>query len=94
MTTTDSTLHHISDLVQTRVEGHLPDDVHVDRVFSEFLPTADEDEYIRTTVVLEDGHPKLDARLLNEFSRVIHTLCMDQGLRAPSIAYANKSELT
>ena len=93
MTTKDSTLHDISDLVHTRVVRHLPDDVHIDHVFSELLPTEDENEYIRTTVVLEDGHPSLDARTLNEFSRTIHTFYMNRGLRAPAIAYANKSEL-
>ena len=90
---TDSTLNYISYLVYSRLTGHLPDDVCIDRVFSEHLPTVDEDEYVRTTVVLEDGHPKLDPRVLNEFSRAIHTLCIDKGLRAPSIAYAIKSEL-
>lgn len=93
MITKDPTLRDISDMVHTRVVRHLPEDVRVDRVFSELLPTEDENEYIRTTVVLEDGHPSLDARTLNEFSLTIHTIFLDRGLRAPAIAYANKSEL-
>ena len=90
---TDSTLNYISYLVHSRITGHLPDDVRVDRVFSEFLPTVDGDEYVRTTVVLEDGHPELDPHVLNEFSRLIYPLCLSRGFEAPFIAYADKSEL-
>ena len=93
MTTKDPTLHDISDMVHARVVRHLPDDVHVDRVFSELLPTEDENEYIRTTVVLEDGHPDLDPNVLNEFSQVVYSLCISSGIEAPFIAYADKGEL-
>ena len=89
---TDSTLNYISYLVYSRITGHLPDDVQVDRVFSEYLPAVDGDEYVRTTVVLEDGHPDLDPRILNEFSQLIYPLCISRGLEVPFIAYADKSE--
>lgn len=88
----DSTLNYISYLVYSRITGHLPDDVHVDRVFSVHMPTAYGEEYVRTTVVLEDGHPELDPHLLNEFSPLIRPLCLSRGFVAPGIAYADKSE--
>ena len=93
MTASDPTLVQISDLVHTRVGDYLPDHTCIDRVTSEFLPAADGGEYVRTTVVLEDGHPKLDPRMLNEFFLTLHPLCTARGLDLPSIAYADKSEL-
>ena len=52
-----------------------------------------DDDYIRTTVILEDGHPELDARTLNKFSLHIAALCMQRGFDRPTIAYANRSEV-
>ena len=54
---TESTLNHISYLVYSRLTAYLPDDVRIDRVLSEYQPTVDGDEYVRTTVVLEERAP-------------------------------------
>ncbi len=93
MTMSAKTLLDISDLVRSELRGHLSDDVCIDRVTSEVLPTSDGEEYVRTTVVLEDGHPELDPYVLNEFSYLIHLICDTRGFNAPSIAYSDKSEL-
>ena len=60
---------------------------------SRFLPTKDGDEYVRTTVIPEDGHPKLDPHLLNRFAVIMSDLCSERGLDQPTIAYANRSEI-
>ena len=93
MATSESTLPHISDLVYAELRGYLPDDIHIDHVTSEILPAHDGDDYVRTTVVLEDGHPDLDPRSLNRFSLYLHPLCAMRGFDPPAIAYADKSEL-
>lgn len=94
MTVSDSTLVQISDLVHTKVGEYLPDHTCIDRVTSEILPTSDGEEFVRTTVVLEDGHPELNPRALNEFFLMLHPLCTERGLDLPSIVYADKSELS
>lgn len=94
MTASDSTLVQISDLVHLEVGEYLPDHTCIDRVTSGFLPTSDGGEYVRTTVVLKDGHPKLDPRTLNQFYLMLHPTCTERGIDPPSIAYADKSELS
>lgn len=94
MATSQSTLTHISDLVHAELRGYLPDGVHIDRVTSEILPSHDGEDYVRTTVVLEDGHPDLDFRALNRFSLHLHPLCAKLGFVLPAIAYADKSEMS
>ena len=93
MTMTDPSLLQISDLVEIEIRHHLPENTHIDRIISDLLPSADGGEYVRTTVVLEDGHPELDPRVLNEFSRIIRPLFIERGLNVPAIAYADRSEL-
>lgn len=93
METTQPTLAHISDLVHTEIRGYLPEGAQIDRVTSEVLPSHDGEDYVRTTVVLKDGHPTLDFRALNRFSLHLHPLCAKRGFDLPAIAYANKSEL-
>ena len=94
MATSDKTLlPHVSDLVHAELAGYLPDTFVIAEVASEFLPGPDGDDYIRTTVIFEDGHPELDARTLNKFPLHIAPLCTGQGFDRPTIAHANKSEL-
>ena len=93
MATSLADLPHISDLVHAELRRYLPDGAHIDRVTSEILPSYDGEDYVRTTVVLEDGHPALDFRALNRFYLHLHPLCAKRGFALPGIAYANKSEL-
>ena len=93
MADSDTTLAHISDLVRIELPRYLSDAFVIAEVTSEFLPSPDGDDYIRTTVILEDGHPELDARALNKFSLHIDPLCTERGLNRPTIAYANRSEI-
>ena len=55
MTASHATLAHISDLVHTEIAGYLSQAFVIAEVTSEFLPGPDGDDYIRTTVILEDG---------------------------------------
>ena len=93
MAISQSTLPFISDLVHAELQGYLPEDVHIDHVTSEILPAHDGGDYVRTTVVLEDGHPDLDPRVLNRFSLHLHPLCAKLGFDLPGIAYADKSDM-
>ena len=93
MTASYATLAHISDLVRSEIAGYLSDAFVIADVTSEFLPGPDGDDYIRTTVILEDDHPELDARALNKFSLRMDPLCAERGFDRPTIAYANGSEI-
>ena len=93
MTASDTTLAHISDLVHIELAEYLSDAFVIAEVTSEFLPGPEGDDYIRTTVIFEDGHPELDARALNKFSLRIDPLCAERGFDRPTIAYANRSEI-
>ena len=93
MATPETTLVDVSDLVRSALPEYLGDAVAIAEVYSEFLPGPYGDDYIRTTVILEDDHPELDARTLNKFSLHIAALCMQRGFDRPTIAYANRSEV-
>ena len=60
MTTCDVTLLNVSDLVQRELVKFLPDGFVISGVTSELLPDPDGVHYIRTIVILEDGHPEPD----------------------------------
>ena len=94
MATSEATLRHISDLVHTELQEYLPNDVHIDSVTSEILPAHDGGDYVRTTVVLKDGHPELDPRALNRFLLRLHPLCTQRGFDMPGIAYTDKCEMS
>ena len=93
MTASHATLPHVSDLVHIELARYLSDAFVIAEVTSEFLPSPDGDDYIRTTVILEDDHPELDARALNKFSLHIEPLCRNRGFDRPTIAFANRSEI-
>ena len=93
MTTCDATLLNISDLVQTELVKFLPDGFVISGVTSELLPDPDGEDYIRTIVILEDGHPEPDPRTLNKFSQYLYPICVQRGFDWPTIAYANRSEI-
>ena len=93
MATCDATLLHVSDLVETELAKFLPDGFVISGVTSELLPDPDDKDYIRTTVILEDGHPELDPRTLNMFSQHLNPLCTQRGFERPTIAYADRSEI-
>lgn len=88
-----ATLADVSDLVRMELPGYLSDAFVIADVTSELLPGPDGDDYIRTTVIFEDNHPKLDAHALNKFSSNIDPLCKARGFDRPTIAYANRSEI-
>ena len=89
----ETTLVHVSDLVRSALPEFLGAGIVIADVYSEFLPGPDGDDYIRTTVILEDDHPELDARTLIKFSLHIAALCMQRGLDRPTITYADRSEV-
>ena len=94
MAASDLTLAQISDLVRTELPRYLPPDAYViSEIISKVLPGSSDDEYIRTRVILEDGHPKLDGHTLNRFSLHISNLCIERGLQRPAITYSNRSEI-
>ena len=93
MTTSDTALIDVSDLVRIELTGYLSDAFVIAEVTSEFLPGPDGDDYIRTTVIFEDDHPELDSRALNKFSLHIDPLCRERGFDRPTIAYADRSEI-
>ena len=92
MTTDKTLLAQVSDLVQIELAKYLPDAYLIADVTSETLPDANGEDYIRTTVILEDGHPELDGRTLNKFTLHIDPLCTERGFKRPTIVYANRSE--
>ena len=94
MAISDLTLARVSDLVRTELPRYLPPDVFViSEIAPKVLPGPDEDEYVGVRVILEDGHPKLDPRVLNSFTLYITSLCEDRGLERPIVSYANRSEI-
>ena len=93
MAACDATLLQVSDLVETELAKFLPDGFVISGVTSELLPDPDDREYIRTIVILEDGHPQLDPRTLNKFSQYLNPLCAQRGFDRPTIAYADRSEI-
>ena len=93
MTTSDVTLKHVSDLVRIELAGFLSDAFIIADVTSEFLPGPEGDDYIRTTVILEDDHPELDPRVLNKFTLHMSPLCAERGFDRPVVVYANRSEI-
>ena len=93
MTTKNTLLAEVSGLVKVEFAKYLSDAFPIAEVTSEFLTDADGEEYVRTMVILEDGHPKLDGRVLNKFSMHIDPICTERGFNRPTIAYANRSEI-
>ena len=97
MTTDNTLLAQVSDLVQIELTKYLSDAYASDayaiaEVTSEIQPGANGEDCIRTTVILEDGHPELDGRALNKFTLHIDPLCTERGFKRPTIVYANRSE--
>ena len=86
--------HHIEVGYYQPVQG-LPEPTAypIAEVTSEILPGANCEDYIRTTVILEDGHPELDGRALNKFTLHIAPLCTERGFKRPTIVYAHISHM-
>ena len=93
MTDPAATLTHVSDLIQAELTKYLSDDFVIAQVTGELLPGADGEDYLRATVILEDGHPKLDPHTLIEFSMHMNSVCRERGFDHPTIVYANRSEI-
>ena len=93
MAASDPTLAHLSDLVRIELARYLSEDFVIAEVASEFRPSPEGDDYIRTRVIFEDDHPELDARALNNFSLHFNPLCTARGFDRPTITYANRSEI-
>ena len=93
MAASDATLAHVSDLVRIELAKYLPEAFVIAEVTSQFLPTSEGDDYVRTTVIFEDEHPELDPRALNNFSLHITPLCTARGFDRPTITYTNRSEI-
>ena len=93
MTTQSTLLAEVSELVKVEFSKYLNNTFAVAGATSEFLPGADGEDYLRTTVILEDGQPELEGRVLNKFSMHIDKLCRERGLCCPTIVYADRSEI-
>ncbi len=93
MTDPAATLAHVSNLVHAELAQYLSNEFVIAKVTSEFWPSPDGEDYIRVTVVLEDGHPKLDPHTLNKFSMHMNSLCRERNMDWPTIVYANRSEI-
>ena len=93
MTVSYANLAQVSDLVHSELARYLSSAFVIADVTSEFLPGPDGSDYIRTTVIFEDGHPELDRRALNKFSLHIDPLCVKRGFDRPTIAYADRGEI-
>ena len=93
MTTSTTPLEHLSDLVHTELNKYLKDQFVITEVRSEILPASEGEDYIRSTVILEDGHLELDPHTLNKFALHIESACAKRGFARPTIAYADKSEI-
>ena len=93
MTDPETTLSHVSGLIQAEITQYLSDDFVIAKVTSEFWPSPDGEDYIRATVILEDGHPKLDPHTLIKFSMHMNSVCRERGFDHPTIVYANRSEI-
>ena len=93
MTTKTALLAEVSNLVKLEFGKYMSKDFPVADVTSEILTDAEGEEYVRTMVILEDGHPKLDGRMLNKFSMYMDPLCTERGFNSPTIVYANRSEI-
>ena len=93
MIITHSHLADISDLVMVALADDPPGEFCVKDVTSEVLPFGIDDEYVRTTVILDDGYPSLDPRAFNQFSLRVHDLCAERGLDSPVIMYTDRREL-
>ena len=93
MAASDQTLAHVSDLVRIELAQYLPASFVISEVASELLPDSEGNEYVRTRVIFEDDHPKLDPRVLNSFTLHITPLCEERGFERPIVTYANRSEI-
>lgn len=93
MTTIDAELAAASDIIHTELQRQIPAGFTICRVITELAPGPRGEEYLRATVVLEDNHPQLDARFLNEFSHHLHERFVNAGIRHATVAYADRSEL-
>ena len=93
MTDPAAILAHVSDLVHAELAQYLSNDFVIAQVTGEFLPGAAGEDYLRATVILEDGHPKLDPHTLIKFSMHMNSVCRERGFDHPTIVYANRSEI-
>ena len=93
MKASDTNLDHVSELVRSELANFLSKDFVIAEVTSELWEDTEGDDYVRTLVILQDGHPELDGHVLNQFSRRMHPLCAERGFDPPTIAYANRSEI-
>ena len=91
MTISDQTLALVSEFVRIELTEYLSEAFVISEVTSEFLPDAEGNEYIRTTVTFEDNHPKLDGHTLNMFTSHITPLCAERGFDRPVVTYTNRS---
>ena len=94
MKATGINLGEVSDLVHAELAKYLGETFVIAEVTSEIRTGPDGEDYIRTLVILEDGHPKLDPRVINRFPMHMDPLCEERGFETPTIAYAVRSEIS
>ena len=94
MKATGTNLGEVSDLVHTELAKYPGEAFVTAGVTSELLPGPDGEDYMRTLVSLEDGHPKLDPRVINRFPMQIDPLCEERGFETPTISYTIRSEIS
>lgn len=95
MTANPETLEKISSAIRVELPKYLSDEFVIYDVTAQNRPGPDDEDYVHVRVILEDDHPKLDPRKLNEFGNDMQTLLEQAGIdQTPSISYANRSELS
>ena len=95
MAANPETLGKISTVIRAELPKYLSYEFVIYDVKAQNRPGPDEEDYVHVRVILEDDHPKLDPRMLNEFSSEMHALFDHGGLdHDPVISYANRSELS
>ena len=94
MTANTETLEKITGIIKTELPKYLSSEFTINDVKAENHPGPDDEDFVLITVVLEDDHPRLDARKTLEFRGDMHTLFEQAGIdHPPNISYANRSEL-
>ena len=95
MTASHETLGRIAGIIRDELPKYLSPDFTVNEVQAVNRPGPDDEEFVQVIVILEDGHPEIDARRTLEFNSDMRTFLEQAGIdHPPNISYADRSEIT
>lgn len=93
MTTSTDILREAARVVREELPKHFAEEFTISDVQAESLPGPYGEDYIHVNVILEDGHPELEAWKVVEFSGTMRPLLENAGVSPiPGISYSNRSE--